>query len=256
MIGIYDSGLGGLSILRAVQHVLPTHDVCYLADNAFFPYGPRSIAEVCSRAHRCTDWLAEQGAGLVVIACNTATSAAIEMLRHDFALPIVGMEPGVKPASQASSTRRIAVLATSGTLTGMRFARLIQRFASDVRVQAVACPDLVQQVEAGELDSPRTCDMIGRYLCPLHTSRVDTVVLGCTHFHFLAPQIRRLAGPHMTLIDTTPAVARRVQHVAHEAQLAPGSGSLCFATTGQPAHIMPVAARVWGQAVLFYHASI
>lgn len=254
MIGIYDSGLGGLSVLRAVRQLLPMHNLGYLADTAYFPYGPRTTEEVRERARACTRWLVDQGARVVVVACNTASSAALEVLRAEFSVPIVGMEPGVKPASITTHTRRVAVLATNGTLSGNRFARLIQRFGKGVEIQAVACPDLVEQVEAGELNSPRTRDMVASYLCPLRKDGVDTVVLGCTHFHFLAPLIKDLAGPGVAIIDTAPAVARRVVHVTDEAGIAPGSSVLRIATTGDPQRVALVVAHVWGSALLVEHA--
>lgn len=244
MIGIYDSGLGGLSVLRAVRTLLPLYALSYLADTAYFPYGPRSVAEVRARAHACTAWLVAQGAQVVVVACNTASSAALEDLRTAFPVPIVGMEPGVKPASISTHTRRVGVLATNGTLAGGRFARLLKRFAAGVQVRAVACPDLVEQVEAGELDTPRTRDIVTRYLCPLRADNVDTIVLGCTHFHFLAPLIAELAGPHMTIIDTAPAVARRVVQVTSEFGAAPGDGRLRIFTTGDAAQVARVVGHV------------
>jgi glutamate racemase len=244
-IGIYDSGLGGLSIVRAVRMMMPRHDIAYLADSAYFPYGPRPTEEVRDRARACAAWLIEQGAGLVVVACNTASSAALETLRGEFISPIVGMEPGVKPASLSTHTRRVGVLATNGTLAGGRFARLVRRFAEGVNVQAVACPDLVEQVEAGELDTTRTRAIIARYLCPLREEGVDTIVLGCTHFHFVSSLITELAGPGVTVIDTAPAVARRVLQVAEEASLAAGTGSLRVFTTGTPAEVSPTIARIW-----------
>jgi glutamate racemase len=256
LIGIYDSGLGGLSVLRAVRDLLPEHNLCYLADSAYVPYGPRSAEEVRRRACACTGWLVDQHAEIVVVACNTASSAALELLRDTFSLPIVGMEPGVKPAIHNTRTRHVGVLATSGTLTGSRFARLVQRFAGDVKVQAVACPELVEQVEAGELDSQRTRDIVARYLCPLRTDGVDTVVLGCTHFNFLAPVIAELAGPDMTIIDTAPAVARRVAYVVEEIGLSGGQRMLNIRTTGNPAQIAPLVARILQQPLPVEHVGV
>ncbi|MEI8167814.1 MAG: aspartate/glutamate racemase family protein, partial [Chloroflexales bacterium] len=148
-IGLFDSGLGGLSVARAVRAALPTHDLIYLADTAYCPYGPLPVAQVRTRALACARWLVGRGARVVVVACNTATSAAVELLRTSLAVPVVGMEPGLKPAVAATRTGRVAVLATSGTLTGERFARLVERFGARVEVRTVACPAMVRLVEAG-----------------------------------------------------------------------------------------------------------
>lgn len=254
MIGVYDSGLGGLSVLRAIRALLPCHDLCYLADTAYCPYGPRPPAEVRARALACAGWLVAQGAGLVVVACNTASSAALELLRTALPIPIVGMEPGIKPAIAATRTRRVGVLATDGTLTGERFAGLVERFAGDVRVQTMPCPGLVEQVEAGDLQGPRTRALLTRYLAPLQAGGVDTIVLGCTHFPFLTPLIAELAGPGVMIIDTGPAVARQVARVAAERGPGPGQGGLRCATTGDPAQVAAPLARVWGAPLPLEHA--
>lgn len=249
MIGVYDSGIGGVSILRAIQQWLPHHNLLYLADTAYCPYGPLPIETVRERAIQCSAWLHNQGSALVVVACNTASSAALETLRETFTLPIVGMEPGIKPATQATRSRRVGVLATGGTLAGARFARLMQRFASDVAVQTVPCPALVEQVEAGELDTPRTRALLQQYIGPLLAQGVDTVVLGCTHFHFLAPTIAALFGPTLTIIETAGAVARRVAHVALESSIGPDNGTVGFASTGEPvqrAQMERLLVHLWG----------
>lgn len=253
-IGVYDSGLGGLSVLRAVRHLLPQHDLRYLADTAYCPYGPRPVEEVRARACACTNWLITRGAAIVVVACNTASSAALELLRAEFPVPIVGMEPGIKPAIQATRTGRIGVLATDGTLAGSRFATLVERFATGVEVQTVPCPGLVAQVEAGDLNGPVTRALLTRYLTPLRTRGVDTLVLGCTHFPFLAPVIAELAGPEVTIIDTGPPVARQVARVAAAEGVTAGSGLLTCATTGEPAQVAPVMRQLLGADAPLEHA--
>ncbi len=246
MIGIYDSGLGGLSVLLAVRERLPRHDLCYLADSAYCPYGPRSVAEVRDRALACAVWLLEQGARIIVVACNTASSAALELLRSELPVPVVGMEPGVKPAIQATRTGSVGVLATGGTLTSTRYTLLVQRFAANVNVQAIPCPKLVEQVEAGDLDSVQTRALVAHYLAPLQARNVDTIVLGCTHFHFLAPVIARIAGPDVTIIDTAPAVARQVVRVASSTELIAGTGMQNIATTGNPSPVSRSIAQMLG----------
>lgn len=248
MIGLFDSGLGGLSVARALRALLPRHDLLYLADTAHCPYGPLAPERVRERARACAGWLLAQGAGVVVVACNTATSAAIDELRATLPAPVVGMEPGVKPAVAATRSGRVAVLATSGTLRGDRFASLVERFAGGVEVRTVACPAMVELVEAGDLAGPRATAVVAGYVAPLVAEGFDTLVLGCTHFPPLRPLIEA-AAPGATIIDTGPAVAAQTARQAAAGGLGPGAGALRCATTGDPATVAPAAARVWGEAV-------
>lgn len=243
-IGVYDSGFGGLSVLQAIRASYPQHDLCYLADTAYCPYGPRTATEVQQRAVACTGWLIERGAQLVVVACNTASAAALELLRATFNVPIVGMEPGVKPAIHATRNNRIGVLATDGTLTSARFQTLLSRYAADADVQAVPCPGLVDQVESGDLTSAHARDRVSTYVTPLQQAGVDTLVLGCTHFNFLSPLIAEVAGNDVTIIDTAPAVARRVGALIERDGIPVGTGELYAATTGDPAEVAPVMERM------------
>lgn len=245
MIGMFDSGLGGLSLARAVRAQMPTHDLLYLADSAHCPYGPLSPTQVRARAFACAHWLSKRGARLIVVACNTATSAALAELRTFLPLPVVGMEPGVKPAVAATRSGRIAVLATSGTLGGERFAQLLARFGAGVEVETVACPGMVQLVEEGRLSGEAAQKIVTGYVAPLVAEGVDTLVLGCTHFPPLLPLIAA-AAPGATIVDTGPAVAAETARRASAVGLEPGSGALRCATTGAPAVVAPAAARVWG----------
>ncbi|MBX0328948.1 glutamate racemase [Oscillochloris sp. ZM17-4] len=254
MIGVFDSGLGGLSVLRSVRDMLPGQDLLYLADSAYCPYGPRPLVEVQGRALAIGRWLVAQGAAVVVIACNTATSAAADLLRAELPVPVVGMEPGLKPAIAASRSGRVAVLATSGTLGGERFASLVDRFAGGAQVLTVACPDLVGYVEAGDLDGPEVRAAVVGYLAPLLAEGVDSLVLGCTHFPFLRPLIAELVGPAAAIIDTGPAVAAQVARVA--AGSARGVGALRCVTTGDPAEVAVSLARVWGGPLPLSWASV
>ncbi len=256
MIGLFDSGLGGLSVLRAVRERLPGHDLLYLADSAYCPYGPRSREEVRARALACGRWLVGQGAALVVVACNTATSAAAELLRAELAVPVVGMEPGLKPALAATRSGRVAVLATSGTLRGERFVGLVDRLAGGARVLSVACPDLVGFVEAGDTGGPAARAALAGYLGPLLGQGVDTLVLGCTHFPFLRPLIAEIAGPDTAIIDTGPAVAAQVARVAQATRVGPGAGRIGCATSGDPAEVAAPLARVWGGPLPLRRAEI
>jgi glutamate racemase len=244
MIGIFDSGFGGLSVLREVRALLPGHNICYLADTAYCPYGGRAEDDVRGRSLVCARWLADQGIRLLVVACNTASAAALEAIRATLPLPVVGMEPGIKPAIAASKRGVVGVLATGGTLASRRFAGLVDRYAHTATVITVPCPGLVECVEAGNLDGSQPRALLSGYLATLHEA--DALVLGCTHYPFLRPLISDLAGPNVCLIDTGPAVARRVAALAAEYALAPDQGFLRYATTGDPhsfatvrSHLLP-----------------
>lgn len=229
-IALYDSGVGGLSVLREVRALLPHHDLLYLADAAYCPYGGRPEEVVRARALACGQWLAQQGARLLVVACNTATAVAIEALRTTLAIPVVGMEPGIKPAIAATRNGVIGVLATGGTLASARFSALVQRFAHGVEVRTIPCPGLVECVEAGDVTGPRPRALLQRYMEPLHNA--DTLVLGCTHYPFLKAPIAELVGPAVRLIDIGPAVARQVATLAQTTPALLQMGALRCVTTG------------------------
>lgn len=255
-IALYDSGMGGLSVMHEVYARMPACNLLYLADTAYCPYGPRPTEEVRERARVCTNWLVDQGARLIVIACNTASSAALDILRDELPVPVIGMEPGVKPAVEASRTRRIGILATSGTLGGSRFNALVQRYAINVIVQTIPCHDLVLQIERGDLDGPQTRDVILRCIEPFLRQQVDTIVLGCTHFHFIAPLLARIVGPEITIISTAGAVARQVERVAFDIGIPPAQSTVRFATTGVPHEIAPVLTHLWGTELPIEHAEL
>jgi glutamate racemase len=224
-IALFDSGLGGLSVLREVRRLLPRHDLLYLADTAYCPYGPRPPAVVRARSLAIGRWLVGQGAGLLVVACNTASSAALELLRAELPIPVVGMEPGLKPAAAITRSGRVGVLATTNTLSGSRFATLVERYAAAVEVITQPCPGLVEQVERGDLEGPTTRALVERYVAPLLAHRADVLVLGCTHYPFLRPVIADVAGPSVAIVDTGPAVAEQVARVAGRYAIAEGSGT-------------------------------
>ena len=243
-IGVFDSGVGGLSVLREIRRLLPRADLVYLADSAYCPYGGRRRDEIRERARAISRFLVEQQhAQLIVVACNTATVAAIEDLRQSFQEPIVGMEPGVKPAAAITRTGVVGVLATGVTLAGSRFARLVERYAEGVEIITQPCPGLVEQVEAGDLTSR---DLVDTYVHRLTEERADTLVLGCTHYPFLKPLIAQAAGPHVELVDTGPAVARQVMRVLPDEPL-PNAGTTRFFTTSETACKM--MQRLWGEPV-------
>lgn len=224
-IGIFDSGVGGLSVWRAVVGLLPAESTIYLADQAHVPYGDRPRHEIEALTHDAAAWFFAQDVKLLVIACNTASAAALTGLRERWpSLPIVGMEPAVKPASARTTTGRVGVMATPGTLEAERFNSLVERFATGVEVHTVVCPGLVQMVEAGQGEEAGVDGYLHELLDPLVAEGIDHLVLGCTHYPFLAPAIRRVLGDRVTLVDPAPAVARQVRRLlADHDLLAPPS---------------------------------
>lgn len=225
-------------MLRAIQQAQPNEDLIYLADQAHVPYGPRSLEEVRAFAEGITRYLLDQGAKLIVVACNTASAAALHYLRRTFPhVPFVGMEPAVKPAAEFTQSGVVGVLATTATFQGALYASVIERFANGVSVLQDSCPGLVNQIEAGNLDSPQTAAIIEAALSPMLAQGIDTVVLGCTHYPFVIPTIQRIAGPLVRVIDPAPAIARQVGRLLDQQGLhaPPGqSGQVRFITSGDP----------------------
>ena len=212
-VGVFDSGVGGLSVWREIVALLPGEDTIYFADQAHCPYGARSLQEVQALAEAIVRFLLGQGAKLIVVACNTASAAALYHLRGRFDVPIVGMEPAVKPAAQRTASGKVGVMATPATFEGEPFARLMQRFARDVAVIQRVCPGLVERIEAGQLDGPEVESLLQSCLRPLVDEGIDVLVLGCTHYPFLRSAIERVVGPGVEVIDPAPAVARQVRRV-------------------------------------------
>ncbi|MFC1748392.1 glutamate racemase [Pseudomonadota bacterium] len=210
-IGIFDSGVGGLSVLKEIRQRLPRENLIYLADSAFAPYGEKSPEVIIDRSHYCSDWLIGQGAKAVVVACNTATAAAVHSLRESLSVPVIAMEPAVKPAVSMSKQRRVGVLATSGTLLSEKFATLQRRHANGAEVITQPCPGLVEEIEKGDLDSPQLTQLLERYVGALVAQGVDVIVLGCTHYPLVRVQIDQLLPADVWLIDSGAAVAQRVE---------------------------------------------
>jgi glutamate racemase len=247
-IGVFDSGVGGLSVLRHIRAALPAEDLLYVADSAHAPYGNKSAQFVESRACAIAEFLVARGAKALVVACNTATAAAIASLRARFDLPIVGMEPAVKPAVEATRAGVIGVLATSGTLESGKFAELVGRFGARARVLVRPCPGLVERVEQGDLDGPRTRRLLEGFVVPLLEQGADTLVLGCTHYPFLIPLLRELAGTRVAIVESGAAVARQLVRrlAATDFSPATGQGSERFFSSGDPARLEALLPRLWG----------
>ncbi len=236
-IGIFDSGIGGLSVLQALRQALPHERFVYVADSGNAPYGERSSDFVCQRSATIAHYLHQHHrTKALVVACNTATAAAISHLRAQWPdLVLVGVEPAIKPAAQATRTASVGVIATRGTLASARFAQLLQRYGAGVRWQVQACDGLAQAIEASTWQADGNAAEI-EALCARYTSalgrfgtdfgQMDTLVLGCTHYVFARPVLQRLLGLQVQLLDTGPAVARHTQHVLQQAQLLAGAGGL------------------------------
>ncbi|MEO7908633.1 MAG: glutamate racemase [Roseiflexaceae bacterium] len=239
-IGIFDSGVGGATVLRQLHDLLPNQALLYLADQARCPYGALPADELRALSAANTRWLLAHGAELIVVACNTASAAALHWLRHTFpGTPFVGMVPAVKPAVEQTRSGVVGVLATPATIEGELLDEVVMRWAGATQVVRQACPGLVEQIEAGALEAPATAALLQRYLRPLLVAGADTIVLGCTHYPFLTRQIRQIVGPDVAIVDAAPAVARQAARVLHERGLAGNGtarvGPITYATTGDHA---------------------
>lgn len=248
-VGVFDSGVGGLSVLREIRQRLPHEPLLYLADSAHVPYGEKTPEFIRERCRVITAFLLAQGAKALVLACNTATAAGIAELRELYpALPIIGMEPAVKPAARATRSGVVGVLATTGTLRSAKFAALLDRFASDVRVITQPCPGLVERIEAGALDDAATRELLAGWVGPLLAEGCDTLILGCTHYPFIKPLLSQMVPPDVQLIDTGAAVARRLEALLDSRELlASGEARVRFFCSGDPRRMETVLPILWGE---------
>ncbi|MBK7356242.1 glutamate racemase [Propionivibrio sp.] len=233
MIGIFDSGLGGLSVLSAVASLLPQADLTYLADTAHVPYGDKDDAFIRRRVLRIGRHLVDQGCQVIVVACNTATAAAVAALRDALpGIPVVGVEPGIKPAAAATTSGRITVLTTTATARSERLSRLIRQHAGSVQVDVLPCPGWATKVETVHLDDPGFVESARRHLAPSLDSGADQIVLGCTHFTFLSPSLAPIVAGRAALVDVADAVARQCLRLAGAS--ARGAGRLTLLATAHP----------------------
>ncbi|MGH8550563.1 MAG: glutamate racemase [Methylococcales bacterium] len=248
-IGLFDSGVGGLSVARHIQRELPSERLLYIADSAYVPYGTKTAAEVEERAVKLSRYLIQRRVKALVVACNTATAAAITRLRSLHTIPIIGMEPAVKPAVSMTRSGVIGVLATAGTLTSEKFTRLQTEFGQEVRIITQACPGLVELVEKGDLDGPETRQLAAEYLGKLISRGADTVVLGCTHYPFLLPLFRRISGPDIEILDTGLPVTREVRRQLEARNLVAARGKLGgleILSSGDLEVARTITSRLWG----------
>jgi glutamate racemase len=264
-IGVFDSGVGGLSVLRLIRQQLPSVPVIFLADQAHVPYGPRLLEQVRLFSEAITRYLLGRGCKLIVVACNAASAAALQVLRQKFpGTPFVGMEPAVKPAAENTHSGVVGVLATPATFQGALYASVVERFAHGVTLLQHTCPGLVAQIEAGQLDTPQTRRILVDALAPMLAQGIDTVVLGCTHYPFVIPLIQEIVGPGVRVIDSAPAVARQVGRLLAARGLIEDEGAdpeewpvrspastqnspVEFLTTGEAASLRSLLPRLLGE---------
>ncbi|MDH0645506.1 glutamate racemase [Pseudomonas sp. GD03858] len=249
-VGVMDSGVGGLSVLAEIQRLLPNESLLYVADSGHVPYGEKSPDYIRQRLRHIAAFFHEQGAKAMVLACNTATVAAVADLRELYPdWPLVGMEPAVKPAAAATRSGVVGVLATTGTLQSAKFAALLDRFASDVRVVTQPCPGLVERIETGDLTSPELRQLLLQYVQPLLAAGCDTLILGCTHYPFLRPMLATMVPADVAIIDTGAAVARQLQRLLGARDLLSDqpARATAFWSSGEPAGMQKVLPLLWTQ---------
>lgn len=252
-IGVFDSGIGGVSILAEIRQLLPHENIIYLADSAYCPYGTKSVELIRERTLKVTGFLTANGAKAVVVACNTACSAGLDQVRiSNPHIPIVGVEPAVKPAHNITRNGKIGVLSTNLTLQGQKFSILAEQFGNGVEILTQSAPGLADLVDSGKKDDPETIDLLNRYLEPLLEHEIDTLVLGCTHYPFLKKTIAKICGPDVIILDTGLAVARQTERVLRYKGILntdDTAGKINFHTTGDAISVKKVLESVWNEKV-------
>lgn len=236
-IGVFDSGVGGLSVLREVRALMPQENIIYFGDQGHVPYGPRLLKQIQDFSEGITRFLLAQNSKIIVVACNTASAAALKYLRETFPdVQFVGMEPAVKPAAEKTQTGKVGVLATPATFQGALYASVVERFANGVELFQNTCNGLVQQIELGNLNGDETKKILEDALHPMLEKNIDTVVLGCTHYPFVIPLIERIVGEKVRVIDPAPSVAKQVKRLVEAGEMANQSGQdgkVRFITSGE-----------------------
>ena len=251
-IGVFDSGVGGLSVLRAIRAALPAENLVYVADSGHAPYGDKSEAHIIERTLTVGNWLAVSGVKAITVACNTATVVAIRHLREQTHMPVVAIEPAIKPAANTTRTGVVGVLATTQTLQSESVARLCIEHGEGKRILLQACPGWVEAVEEADLHSPQTEALLRQFVVPLMDQGVDTLVLGCTHYPFLRDTLQRIVGDDVVLIDPAVAVATELtRRLGNDRRMDEQHiGTTRFFTTGDVLHVQQVVAHLWGDGAL------
>jgi glutamate racemase len=250
-IGVFDSGVGGLSVLRAIRAQMPEESIIYFGDQGHIPYGPRPMEQIRNFSEAITRFLLARNAKIIVVACNTASAAALKYLREKFPdAPFVGMEPAVKPAAEHTLTGKVGVLATPATFQGALYASLVERFANGVELLQNTCPGLVQQIENGNLKGEETRKILEDALLPMLEKRIDTVVLGCTHYPFVIPLIQQIVGANVRVIDPAPSVTKQIRRVLETNRLknpSDANGDVKIYTSGDPEELKALLPRLLGE---------
>jgi len=251
-IGVFDSGVGGLSVLRAIRSALPAENLIYVADSGHAPYGDKSESHIIERTLTVSNWLAVSGVKAITVACNTATVVAIRHLREQTHIPVVAIEPAIKPAANTTRTGVVGVLATTQTLQSESVARLCLEHGEGKRILLQACPGWVEAVEEADLHSPQTEALLRQFVVPLMDQGVDTLVLGCTHYPFLRNTLQRIVGDDVVLIDPAVAVATELtRRLGNDRRMDEQHiGTTRFFTTGDVLHVQQVVAHLWGDGAL------
>jgi glutamate racemase len=251
-IGIFDSGVGGVSVLRAIREQMPGESIIYFGDQGHIPYGPRRMEQIRNFSEAITNFLLEKNAKIIVVACNTASAAALKYLREKFSdVEFVGMEPAVKPAAEHTQTGKVGVLATPATFQGALYASVVERFANGVELFQNTCPGLVQQIEQGDLDGEETRRILEGALLPMLEKNIDTVVLGCTHYPFVIPLIQQIVGDNVRVIDPAPAVAKQTGRLLETKGMSASPESkrqVKFYTSGNPAELKSLLPKLLGES--------
>ena len=251
-IGIFDSGVGGISVLRAIRAQMPEESVIYFGDQGHIPYGPRPMQQIREFSEAITRFLLLQDAKIIVVACNTASAAALKSLRETFpAVPFVGMEPAVKPAAEHTHTGKVGVLATPATFQGALYASVVERFANGVELFQNTCPGLVQEIEQGNLSGEETRRILEDALRPMLEKNIDTVVLGCTHYPFVIPLIQQIVGDSVRVIDPAPAVAKQTGRLLEANDIKSNldsKGEVTLYTSGDPDELKALLPRLLGES--------
>jgi glutamate racemase len=252
-IGIFDSGLGGLTVMSEIVRLLPHEDVVYFGDTARVPYGSKSKEAVTRFSLEIAAFLATQKVKMIVVACNTASAFALETLRHTLPVPVLGViEPGARTAATVTATGRVGVVGTQGTINSASYTNAIQDINPKIKVVAQACPLFVPLVEEGWLDHPVTLTVAQEYLAPVIAKNVDTIVLGCTHYPLIKKVIRKVAGPSIRLIDSATATAHEVVSTLHNREIACSSikkGSCRFFVSDAPEKFRAIGRRFLGRDI-------
>ena len=251
-IGVFDSGVGGLSILKGINNLLPNEDLLYVGDIKYSPYGDKSIDFIEQRAVDICEFLIAKGVKAIIVACNTATVSVVQRLRTLYTLPIIGVEPAVKPAAISSRSGQVGVLSTERTLTSTNFKALIAKHGKQVNFTVVACHGLVEQIERLQLESDKTRDLLDHYLQPLLGKNIDVLVLGCTHYPFIKPLLKQMLPANIIILDTAEPVAKEVKRRLMTAGVLNNQqqpGQVNFYSSGCSSNASKVISNLWGKPI-------